>query len=721
VCHSCFDAPCQLNLQSFDGLDRGANVTPVYAPQRLEAVHPTRMFVDAQSPTEWAERFGFFPVVERTGPTEAPLERSLLWRSIDQRRRMPVPVAVDADGPTLCPVDAAALERQLRSEPGKGMPYGLPPLDESESTAIAEWLRHGAGAPSDPRESDAALAELGRWEAFLNDEAPRARIVARYVFEHLFLAHLSVESAPGEWFRVVRSRTAAPAPVDVIATVRPYDDPGVREPHYRLQRIHETIVEKTHAAYALSDAKLARLRRVFFDADWRGASTAFPSYAPEVAANPFVAFTSIPARARYQFLLDDAYYHVKTFIHGPVCKGQVALNVIDEHFLIFFLAPDADPSVTRPDFLPTVAEDLAVPAQGGEGIEAIFERFKLRDVAYLRKRAAYLAKDGGRGHVLGDIWNGDGTNRDAVLTVYRHFDSAAVLRGAVGGIPKTAWVLDYPILERMYYDLVAGFDVFGNLVHQVSTRRYMNLLRMEAESGFLGFLPLAERPVVRDSWYRPPGVSTIVDVLDPMVAAPETAIAYPEPARAKDELVTRLVTAVLPRDVVGPREGVQWTDVSLPGSDPASRFERAVRAIVRKAEPFVRTFPDATLVRVLTGGADDPVYTVVRNKAHLNIDFMFLESEERVPAEDTLHVVPGIVASRPNLFLTVPLDDVERFVHDVAALHERDESWARFLARYGVRRRDPAFWSASDFFNDRFPGINPVDAGILDLSRYVND
>ena len=35
----------------------------------------------------------------------------------------------------------------------------------------------------------------------------------------------------------------------------------------------------------------------------------------------------------------------------------------------------------------------------------------------------------------------------------------------------------------------AGFDVFGNVAHQVSTRLYMDHLRMQAELLFLSFLP----------------------------------------------------------------------------------------------------------------------------------------------------------------------------------------------------------------------------------------
>ena len=56
-----------------------------------------------------------------------------------------------------------------------------------------------------------------------------------------------------------------------------------------------------------------------------------------------------------------------------------------------------------------------------------------------------------------------------ILTIYRHFDSASVHKGAFGDIPKL-WVIDYPLLERIYYSLVAGFDVFGNTAHQLLSK-----------------------------------------------------------------------------------------------------------------------------------------------------------------------------------------------------------------------------------------------------------
>ncbi|MDT9136206.1 fatty acid cis/trans isomerase, partial [Escherichia coli] len=37
--------------------------------------------------------------------------------------------------------------------------------------------------------------------------------------------------------------------------------------------------------------------------------------------------------------------------------------------------------------------------------------------------------------------------------------------------------MDYPLLERTYYQLVVNFDVFGNVSHQGQTRLYFDLIR----------------------------------------------------------------------------------------------------------------------------------------------------------------------------------------------------------------------------------------------------
>src|SRR5690606_26495614 len=128
------------------------------------------------------------------------------------------------------------------------------------------------------------------------------------------------------------------------------------------------------------------------------------------------------------------------------------------------------------------------------------------------------------------LWDGDGRNTNAALTIFRHFDSATVVKGLVGDSPQTAWVVGYPLLERIHYLLVAGYDVFGGAGHQLTTRLYMDFLRMEGESNFLVLLPKSERQGVRDRWYRDAG-DDVKQYLDGSRAyfAEETGVRYRTP------------------------------------------------------------------------------------------------------------------------------------------------------------------------------------------------
>ena len=63
VCHSCYNSPCQLKLDSYEGLDRGATKRAIYNAARLTTMDPTRLFTDAHSTREWRSK-EFFSVTE---------------------------------------------------------------------------------------------------------------------------------------------------------------------------------------------------------------------------------------------------------------------------------------------------------------------------------------------------------------------------------------------------------------------------------------------------------------------------------------------------------------------------------------------------------------------------------------------------------------------------------------------------------------------------------
>jgi hypothetical protein len=106
---------------------------------------------------------------------------------------------------------------------------------------------------------------------------------------------------------------------------------------YRLVPEPETVLAKTHMPYLLSPARMAKFRGWFLDADYR--VDALPSYELEQASNPFISFAAIPPDSRYRFLLDEAEFFIMNFIKGPVCRGQVALDVIEDRFWVYFIDP----------------------------------------------------------------------------------------------------------------------------------------------------------------------------------------------------------------------------------------------------------------------------------------------------------------------------------------------------------------------------------------------
>jgi predicted 3-demethylubiquinone-9 3-methyltransferase (glyoxalase superfamily) len=237
-------------------------------------------------------------------------------------------------------------------------------------------------------------------------------------------------------------------------------------------------------------------------------------------------------------------------------------------------------------------------------------------------------------------------------------------------------------------------------------------------------MPPSTREKLRDSWYRGRGASLPVNVADPLYGGPAPRIAFPCRLEPKTWLVRQMASKVASEPMAA-ADPVQWPpDAPGEGNAPRDRFEGDARGLIARPARFVAVFPDATLLGVRVDGAREPedlVYTMVRNRSHANIDFMFLENDFLIPSEDTLHVVRGFAVARPTLFLCVSSDDLAAFFDAWRALGPDDETWAWFLDRFGVRRTDAAFWPTFDVFNTGFRWLDPLGAGILDLLRYGND
>jgi hypothetical protein len=720
VCHACYDAPCQLKLTSWEGIARGASEQAAYDTTRLKAARPTRLYEDAADASAW-RRLDFFPVLnERDQTPDANLSASLLYRLLAQKRRHPTPSGellptsfeLSIGAQRQCPrlEEHAAYEKD---HPLWGMPYGMPPLDDAEHALLETWLAQGARAEAPAPLPPAVDEEIRGWEAFLNGDSNKQQLVARYLFEHLFIAHLYFDSSPERrFFRLVRSRTPPGLPVDRIATRRPYDPPGTARVYYRLVVDPESVVDKTHMPYALGEARMRRWRHLFLEPDYPVA--ALPSYDAATAANPFVAFAALPLQARHRFLLDDAQYTIMTFIKGPVCRGQAALSVIDDHFWIVFTDPAVSGTATA-EFLHDERGDLRLPVAGAGSYSQLvrWRQYVARQQAYLSAKTEFLERRLGPGEKvdLHLIWDGGGTNPNAALTVFRNLDSATVVTGLVGPPPKTAWVLSYPLLERISYLLVVGFDVFGNVAHQLDARLYMDFLRMEAEFNFLAFLPDQTRRALAQKWYRGAEEEAqryVYGKATHFERAPDISYQTGDPQR---ELYAMLAAHLAP--VLDHR-----LDVARPGAAGGGRTQQALLRLSRVRGRALDVLPEVSVVRIDASAAANPIHaTLFKNVGHQNV--AHIARPHPLPDEDTITVAPGIAAAYPNALFRVPAAALDAFVTAIAD-GSAGRDYRAFATRFGVRRTDPTIWRFSDEMHAAYLREQPFTAGILDLARLEN-
>lgn len=692
---------------------------------------PTRLFTDARSTAEW-RRKSFFSVTESRASGGA--NDSIVLELLDHKMKHPKsagdyrPEATDLT----CSENLTELGEYLDKHPNSGMPFGFPALKQQEFELIGGWLVQGAKGPSAaaqeelaaPRAADAQA--INQWESFFNAADPKHAMTSRYLYEHLFLAHVTFGTSTGDSYELVRSKSAPGTPLDLVATVRPYDDPGPGGVFYRFRKIYATIVVKTHLVFVLDDAKLRRFNELFIQPEWLQPPHPV-GYDPKLSANPFATFEQIPPRSRYRFLLDNANYVLKTFIHGPVCKGQIALNVLDDHFWVMFMDPEHDLSVLNPGFLRLHSDKLRLPTEKGSdyGIyDTLTDNYRQTAVEFYKVRQDLYSSLSYDGLGFEAIWKGAEATDAPVLTVYRHFESASVRRGLLGNLPKTMWVLDYPLFERIYYALVAGFDVYGTVGHQLVLRNYMDALRVEGESYFLDFLPPSLRQPLMRSWHK--GVDLKKMHYYPSTLPAKISFVGAEPQR---EFIEGLVInhfAPVARIDFDPvnylRAGEAYRGLPASYASPDD-YLQAFRSLSQPGMPFLSAFDDSNTnlayvrIRRRTGG--DVAGSLVVNRWHDNVAFLLGENAALDASKDSVDFIPGLIGSYPNYFLDVREEDLADFF-DLLAHFKKGRRDAERLSRYVVNRADERLWDVYDWFQQRFSADEPVDGGLFDLNRYYH-
>ncbi|SIS94125.1 fatty acid cis/trans isomerase [Neptunomonas antarctica] len=769
ACHACYDAPCQLKLESSQGLARGASKKPVYDGERFQDTPPTRLYVDAQTPQEWRNK-GFYSVLsaytQSKHETSPPLMLQMLTLAKNNplpiNKKVPEEIQLGFDRVNYCPAPTEFAD-YAEEYPHGGMPLAVSGLDQNEYQILSTWLKQGSKIDSAPVTiSKQEQLLMKQWETWLNQPDKKSTLLSRYLYEHLFLGHLYLSDAnvnshelnqsdlhhrgvnrtdinstdinntrakATQFYQLIRSYTPTGEPPVIVATVRPNDDP--KKPFfYRLIPIIDTIVHKTHITYRFDSDRLSHYQQLFYTSDWSVEN--LPGYGYKDRSNPFLTFAAIPAKQRYQFLLDDAEFFVRNFIRGPVCRGQIATNVIRDQFWIMFEDPNVEHYTNNANYQLSVNQHLGLP-----GEETSLLNFGSQWLRYNEDRNQYLdlrqkayQQQFPKGPELNHIWDGDKTNNNAFLTVFRHHNSASVTEGWQGEIPLTAWLMGYPLLERTYYELVANFDVFGSISHQTQTRLYFDLIRNGAETNFLRFIPAASRQALYDSWYQSSAIIKTEIAYHELDVKTPSNIPYSR-NQPKHELLETLL------DKYPALNG---------GDDPinrcndgcATQIEDSLHAQVAHAMSKIaaipasqlagiKWLPEVSFVRInldqnpthTKANENFLVYTLIRNRRHSSVAYLLGESLRYQEELDSLTIMPAPIGSYPNLILQMNLAELDDFVTSFSAI-DSAKSFEQFIQRWSLGRMNPQFWNVFHSFKDYLQATRPLEAGIYDMNRYGN-
>jgi len=275
-------------------------------------------------------------------------------------------------------------------------------------------------------------------------------------------------------------------------------------------------------------------------------------------------------------------------------------------------------------------------------------------------------------------------------------------KGLVGDPPKTAWVMDYSQFERIHYLLVAGFDVFGNVGHQIMTRLYMDFLRMEGESNLLALLPRSRRRQLADAWYQ-------------RVSPEVKEKVYDELARFKGEPKLRYRTQTPERELFAALK----SRLAQVDSDRYQLGTDAISGEIERLDGYrgssASYMPEIAFVQVDSDAGPARYLTITRESAHTNVAQLFNEEDRRVPAEDTLSVVPGFLGAYPNQLFRVPRAQLSEFVAQITRLDA--PAYEALRERFGVSRKANNFWPFSDAAHEAYHTLQPLEAGVFDYSR----
>ncbi len=733
ACHSCFDAPGQLDLRSVKGIQRGAMKIDTYAP-REEAIEPTFVWNSPNTLDDW-RKMGFFSVIE--GGRDSILGKLLALghaNPVEPNAQFPADIKIDQLERKNYLANKYEIDGYIEQYPKEGMPLAVSGLTDEEYKAMMSWLEDGAPIDYEAPEPTAKeLAQIQKWEDFLNGEDKRSRLVGRYFFEHLLYVNFLFEDRDdANSFILVRSTT--PSGEDTVPVYQHIaNKPVDGEFYYRFLLLDLTdCVKNTRLQLLASDEKLGRFKNIFYEEDW--SVDQLPGYTEAERFSPLITFRAIPAKARWRFNLANSWFLRGQITYGPSCHGNIATGVVRDVGWDIFESPETSLYVTDPQYRAEVDPLLSEMVNPANLLDAFVNRHKyVKQHKEFKKRALARAKETGYRSNFSDIWRGEHPDDLPLVSFVRHDDNAYVVEGrwVPFEFPKAINVFDLPSSESSLYSAVINFDLYGPGIWQIfGAREQFGLTRTDTELNFLRFLPRKVRRPMWKSWYLGELSEERWKAEDPHYAPDDTIptdIKY-STDDPKREFYERLL------EYMGSRVNANDPINRPKPGDDADRITKALISIVaasREQEPTWRKFktflPEAVFLRIDRSGQEPGIYTMTHDRDYATKAFLTMSLQEDIPGNAKVAILEGAYTAYPNFMFRINEDEIEKFA---ASLIDADtqKKFTAIVERWGIRRSSPDFWPVLNSVTAYVERTNPSGApqraggraGTFDINRYKN-
>ena len=248
----------------------------------------------------------------------------------------------------------------------------------------------------------------------------------------------------------------------------------------------------------------------------------------------------------------------------------------------------------------------------------------------------------------------------------------------------------------------------------------MNRLRIEGESNFLYFLPFEIREETFDSWYLGSMSKMVTRYHKTSI---ETGIDYKTDNYKEEFTLKALDKFGLYKDSINYCKEEKLSKDVLENIKTKADIEQAFSYlsqtnVASNIIAFDIQYINLAHIRIRMNDSEDLMYSMVVNRWHDNVAFMFNEDLRLDPQKDKLNFIEGFVGSYPNIYLDIGEDEILDFFDLLSNYSDDNDEYYEKIEKFSVNRSNNHFWHVYDWFQNKYYESDRLNSGLFDLNRY---